>query len=101
MIVNLNTDTKKLKEAGTNIVDLSFELLDVINSFYDRIGNIPTKTREWVGKESLSYTKLCISEKDEYVKFINSLKLVGENLILFSNDFENRINAVEEELCQK
>ncbi len=101
MVINFNTDTVKLREAGTNIVDLSFELLELINNFYERINNIPTKTREWVGKEALNYSRLCISEKEEYLKYINSLKLIGENLISLANQLENRTNLVEEELCQR
>jgi len=101
MVININTDTKKIEEAGMNIVDLSFELLDIINGFYERISNVPIKTREWVGKEAISYTKLCVSEKEEYVKLINSLKIIGESLINFSNNLENRVSSMEDELCQK
>lgn len=101
MNINLNIDTKKINEAGTNIVDLSFDLLDIINNFYERINNIPTKTGEWVGKESVYFASLCMVEKEEYVKFISSLKAFGENLISFATNIDNQVNCVENELCQK
>lgn len=101
MVVDLNIDTQKIKKAGVEIIELSFEAIEIINSFYTRINNIPTKTREWVGKESEYYSYLCLNEKEQYIKFLNSLKSLGESLITYSNDLEGRANSVEGELCQK
>lgn len=100
-MISVNIDTVKIKEAGKDIKELSFELLNLINDFYGRINNIPTKTREWVGKESVSFVQLCMSEKEEYLRFINSLKLLGESLIVYSDSLEGRVRGVENELCQK
>lgn len=101
MVIDINVDTQKIKQSGNEIIELSFELIEIINSFYGRINNIPTKTREWVGKESEYYSQLCQNEKIEYIKFFNSIRQLGESLVTYSNNLEERANSVEGELCQK
>lgn len=98
MTTNIDIDTKKIKEAGNNIVNLSFELIEILNNFYRRIDEIPIKTREWVGSKAIDYTKLCDIEKEEYMKYINSLKLLGNSLVTYSENLDNIAKKVEEEL---
>ena len=97
-MANIKVDTKKIKNAGNDIKDLSYEFINLINSFYSRINKIPTATHEWVGDESLTYVKMCMSEKENYLRFADSLKSLGNNLVDFSDKIDDTIREVNDEL---
>lgn len=94
-MANIKIESKKIKDAGKDIVELSYDFINLVNSFYNRIGKIPTATHEWVGEESLTYVKMCLSEKEDYLKFADSLKSLGNSLVDFSDKVEERTKEVK------
>ena len=97
-MANLNVETNKIREAGSTIVDLSFDFIRLVNDFYNRINVIPSITNEWVGHESVNYVKMCMSEKENYFRYANSLKTLGNCLLEFSDKLDELAKEVEDDL---
>ena len=87
-MANLIVDTKKLKESGEDIIRLTREMNEEINSLFSRISNMNTITREWIGSASAEFIKRSNIEKIQYIKFINSLNKYGQFLIEAANYYD-------------
>ena len=87
-MANLIVDTKKLKESGEDIIRLTREMNEEINSLFSRISNMNTITREWIGLASAEFIKRSNIEKIQYIKFINSLNKYGQFLIEAANYYD-------------
>lgn len=88
---NLIVDTKKLNESGQDIIRLTREMNEEINSLFSRISSMNTITREWIGSASAEFIKRSNIEKIQYIKLINSLNKYGQFLIDASNDYDYNV----------
>ena len=100
-MTQINVDIEKVKNAGKDIISLSSALTNMVDNFYSRISDIPEKTKEWVGVESEKYVQLCLREQEVYINLFNSLSLLGESLVSYSEDLEAMVNSMDDVLCQK
>ena len=92
----INVNIEKIKESGKDIKELSFEFINLIDDFYNRINLISTKTNEWIGSSSVEFIRWCMLEKSSYIKYGNSLKELGESLVKYSEELVDRKKDSEE-----
>lgn len=85
---NINVDTVKLKESGIDILNLAKELNEQIETFFSRISNMSTNTREWVGNNANEFIRISNIEKIQYKKLIQSLNSYGNFLINAAYNYE-------------
>lgn len=97
-MANINVDIEKMRESGKDLQNLSIEFISLINDFYNRINKIPTITKEWIGPTASNYVKVCLAEKENYLKYGNSLKQLGGVLVDYSYKLDDRVKSTEEDL---
>lgn len=93
MVINMiNIDTEKVKKSGQDIVRLSEELNEIIESMYYKICNMPTLTGEWVGGAAELFVKQAnIIEKKDALDVKQTLKKFGNELINCAEKYEIEI----------
>ena len=79
-MAEVNVDTVKLKECGKDIMTLTTELNEVLFSLYDRIGKMPTTTREWTGNAAIEFVNKLNIEKKYYLALKNNIYKYGKIL---------------------
>lgn len=89
-MAKIDFDTLKIKEIGNDIIELSGELNNALESLYSRMENMPTKTKEWIGKSANDYVKILKKEKERYMDFKDTICDYGEYLV----DLSTRIDIV-------
>jgi uncharacterized protein YukE len=87
--MNIEIDTTKMREAGEDILKLVEELKQTYNTMFERIANMPTKTKEWQGDSAVRFATKSSSEKKDYVAFTNDLYKYGKYLIDCANYYDN------------
>ena len=70
-------NTNELDTIGAEIISLTGELETEISSLYNRLGNVPMTTREWVGEKAEFYFRKIGEDKQKYLDFVSKIKEVG------------------------
>lgn len=87
-MASLDIDTRKIREAGMSIMNLSNELGANINDLFDRLVKIPTVSFEWVGNSALEFSRIANAEKIDYINLKNNLYNYGKFLVDTAEDME-------------
>ena len=82
-------DTSNALEVTTGIKKSIDQLEYEIKKMFDRLENVPTDTKEWIGEASSKYFNIVAQDKDKYLRFVKSLKDINEEI-------ENDMNRVIE-----
>lgn len=95
-MANIEINTTELKENGKDIMKLTIELNEVLESLYNRFDRMPLYTREWTGMASEEFVKKLNKEKKEYFALKDNIynygKLlcnIAERMELFIGDIKN------------
>lgn len=83
-------DTNNALEITDNIKKSIGDLEYEINKMFDRLENVPTDTKEWVGASSIKYFGIVAQDRDKYLRFVKSLKDINNEVV---NDM-NRVIEV-------
>lgn len=83
-------DTNNALEITDGIKKSIDELEYEINKMFDRLENVPTDTKEWVGVASVKYFNVVAQDRDKYLRFVKSLKDINNEIV---NDM-NRVIEV-------
>lgn len=81
-------DTERVEEIKNDLSNLNSKLNDEINSFFNRMLHVPNVTGEWVGQKSVYYFHKAAVDKKQYVKFIESLKMIETKLNIDLNEIQ-------------
>lgn len=92
--VTINTD--KMRSCGEDMIKLVEELKLTFNEMFIRFGNVPEKTREWVGESAEKFVADVCKDKTEYMNFVNGLYKYGKYLIDSANEYDNLIRGMKE-----
>lgn len=91
-MANFDVDTKKMHNAGEDSLKLIQEYNELIDSFFTRINQIPSVTKEWVGQSANSFVKLATQEKKFYISYGKELTSCANVLIKKANELETIVN---------
>ena len=71
-------NTNELDTIGAEIISLAGELETELYSLYNRLGNVPMTTKEWVGDKAEFYFRRICEDKQKYLDFVSKIKEVGD-----------------------
>lgn len=91
----IHIDTVKLKECGKDIVSLSSELYEIIDTMFKRINNVNKVTGEWVGISATDFVNKANVDKVQYLMMQNQIYQHGKYLIDYANMMENVIKEMQ------
>lgn len=74
-------DTNNALEITDSIKKSLEEIEYEINKMFDRLENVPTDTKEWVGASSIKYFSIVAQDRDKYLSFVKSLKSLNNEVI--------------------
>lgn len=83
-------DTIKLRECGKDIITLTTELNELLNSLFLRISNVPVTSHEWTGNAANEFVRKLNIEKKYYVALKNNLNDYGKLLVNAADKLELR-----------
>lgn len=87
----INVDTVKLRDCGKDVLVASDKYINNIRDLYERIHDVPTKTREWVGVGATNYANYVYKERVQYLNYGNSLMKMGQAMIDYADDIEKAV----------
>lgn len=90
-MANINCDTKKIKSCGEDIITLSDDFNQLIETLFKRIDSINKIDDGWHGEDANRYVDTVLKDKDIYVQFYEQLKDYGSKYIKASEILENTI----------
>lgn len=90
-MAEIDFDVTKYKLYAQDVKKYTNEVNILINNFYKRIQEIPTKTGEWAGASADKFVKLIVPEINECNAFIDSLYSFG-NLM---EDLADKMSSLE------
>lgn len=93
-MAEIKVDTVKLKECGKDIMILSKNLNEILDSLYDRVTKMPTVTNEWTGNSAQQFVSNLNKEAKYYTALNNNIYKYGK--ILYNTS--ERIDEINKEL---
>lgn len=90
-MANIDCDTKKIKSCGEDIVTLSDEFNQLIETLFKRIDNINKIDDGWHGEDANKYVETVLKDKDIYTTFYEQLKDYGNKYIKAAEILETAI----------
>lgn len=90
-MAKLRVDTVKMSECGKDIVEAADTYNTNVRNLFTRMGEVPSKTKEWEGIAAVNYANAVVKEKIDYVNFGNGLIALGNTLIQYADDLEKAI----------
>lgn len=73
-------DTRTIEDIGIELNSLASELNDKINSLYNRLGNVPYGTGEWVGNSAIYYFNTIQKDKQQYITLVSNIREISSTL---------------------
>ena len=92
----INVDTVKIRECGKDIMELSIELNEIINTMFNRINNMSNASGEWIGTSANDFIQLAKIDRIQYLNMKDSIYTSGKYLVDYANTMERVINEVKE-----
>ena len=89
----IKVDTNKLKECGTDMINLSLELKEQINGLFDALLNV--EKRCWIGNSAKIFVANTKLEKAQYIKFAESLYNEGKFILNSTQSIDNKIEKIK------
>lgn len=86
---NINVDTKKMHECAKDLMLLTNDIHETLDSLFNRLSVINSKTNEWVGLSSEKFIKKINVEKIDYFELTKILYQYGKQLDQAATMFEN------------
>lgn len=86
-MARVNVDTNKMRECGSNIVNLSKEYLSIVNALFTRLSKV-NENGEWSGLSADKFIENVNKNKNSYISLGNQLKRYGDVLIQSANEFD-------------
>lgn len=86
-MARVNVDTNKMRECGSNIVNLSKEYLSIVNALFTRLSKV-NQNGEWSGVSADKFIENVNKSKNSYISLGNQLKQYGDVLIQNANEFD-------------
>ncbi len=86
-MARVNVDTNKMRECGSNIVNLSKEYLSIVNALFTRLSKV-NENGEWSGVSADKFIENVNKNKNSYISLGNQLKRYGDVLIQSANEFD-------------
>lgn len=90
-MANIDCDTKKIKSCGEDIITLSNEFYQLIETLFKRIDSINKIDEGWHGEDANKYVETVLKDKDIYTQFYEQLKDYGNKYIKASEILDNAI----------
>ena len=99
-MANITINTEKFKFYADEIKKNAKEFDFLIDSLFNRIINVPTKTGEWMGEASNKFANYATLEKKMYNDFAATLYSFGETMFNYAENLSvsnnnSNINEVE------
>jgi len=90
----INIDTKKIRENGTDLVNLSKEMTEILDTMYEKINDLPKAGGSWEGESTAAYIKNANLDKLQYQTFIKDFYAMGKYLIDYADHMDSVIGEV-------
>lgn len=90
-MANVLVDTKKIQEAGNDIIRLTEELNEAINTLYSRISSVNSYSGGWTGTSAEEFIRKSNIEKKQYVELKNQLFNCGKFLLNTADRYETTV----------
>lgn len=94
-------NTNQVDSISKDIINLTNDLNKEFNDLFRRFSDVPTVTREWVGKQANIYFSKIASEKQQYIDFTNKIKDIGYKLSTDIYEIQTCINKNNNEESKK
>ncbi len=88
-------NTKELKTCGQDIVSLADDFMNIIDTIFNRIGNINTRSDGWIGEDADKYVEQVLKEKQIYNALYENLKQFGLAFEQTADTFDNTIRKID------
>lgn len=95
-MTQINIDTTKIRECGTEIIELSKEMNEIITTMFNRISNMNSITGEWIGASATSFIEEAKIDKIQYLNIKSNIYNYGKFLLDYADTMEQKINEVKE-----
>lgn len=95
-MTQINIDTTKIRECGTEIIELSKEMNEIITTMFTRINNMNVTTGEWVGASANLFTETAKIDELQYLNIKSNIYNYGKFLLDYADTMEQKINEVKE-----
>lgn len=93
-MAQIKADTTKMINCGNEIMQLSIEIGQDINTLFTRLQKMPFSTGEWTGKAAQAFATNLNKEKIQYVQLKNSLYDIGKYLVEGGRELENELRRM-------
>lgn len=93
-MAEIKVDTKKMRECGSQMIDISLNLGEEFNNLFERLANIPYKTKEWSGEAAVAFAERSKSEKAQYVQLKETIYKMGKHLVEQADYLDNEIDSL-------
>lgn len=94
-MVEIKLDTEKIRSCGNMLIELSNELNEAINCFFNRICDMPTITGEWISDSAVEYSRIAKLDKVQYITLKNELMNEGKFLVSQAEIIEQEIASLK------
>lgn len=90
-------NTVEVESISKEIETYAKEYEDLINSLFLKYSEVPTITKEWVGRQADFYFQKALEDKKQYIEFANKLKELSLKIKSDSLEIESCMNKNLEE----
>jgi hypothetical protein len=93
-MAEIKVDTVKMRESGNDMMQISLEIGEEFDLFFEKIANMPIKTYEWTGKAAEAFSQRANREKPQYMRLKDDLYKRGKYLVDYANYLESNIESL-------
>ena len=96
-MAEIKVDTQKMRDTGTEIMEISIQLNQEFQTLYDRLANMPYQTKEWTGLAAVEFAKAAKGEKCQCFQLKESIYKLGKHLVDEAEFLEKEIDLLRRE----
>ena len=85
-------NTTEVANIAHDMLKLTEELDETINTLYKLLTEVPDVTQEWVGGQAQFYFNKVATEKQQYLDLSNQIKAIANELNATSNEMQGCIS---------
>lgn len=96
-MAEIKVDTQKMRDCGNQMMEISLSLGEEFNNLFDKLANIPYKTKEWTGEAAIVFAERSKCEKGQYIQLKETIYKLGKHLVEQADFLEKSINSLRRE----
>ena len=94
--MNIKIDSLKIKEAADDVVRLTGEINEIIETIYETIANIQKVDGGWTGNAAEVFIRNAMIEKGNIIAFKNAILEFGQFLSAYAAEYGSKVEEVKQ-----